>query len=93
MDDEVPVEFGIAAVYPNPFNSTARLMFTIPGSGHVTLRLYDMLGREVAALVDEDMASGRHDVTVSAEKLATGVYIARLKGMSNSAFIKLVVIK
>ncbi len=91
--DEVPVEFGIAAVYPNPFNSTARLMFTIPGSGHVTLRLYDMLGREVAALVDEDMASGRHDVTVSAEKLATGVYIARLKGMSNSAFIKLVVIK
>ncbi len=90
---EVPFEFGIVDVYPNPFNSTARLTFTLPKGEHVILRLYDILGREVEELLYEDMCSGKHNVTISAEKLATGVYIARLEGLSNAAFMKLVVIK
>ncbi len=92
-DIDIPIEFGIAGVFPNPFNSTAHLTFTLPKREHVILRLYDILGREVAELLDEDMCSGRHNVNLSAEKLATGVYIARLEGLSNAAFMKLVVIK
>ena len=64
--------------YPNPFNPTTQIRFTLLKPNHVTLVVYDMLGREVAKLADEQMAAGYHAVTWNASEKASGVYIYRL---------------
>lgn len=64
--------------YPNPFNPTTQIRFTLLKPNHVTLVVYDMLGREVARLADEHMAAGYHTVTWNASGKASGVYIYRL---------------
>lgn len=64
--------------YPNPFNPTTEIRFTLLKPNHVTLVVYDMLGREVARLADEQMSAGYHAVTWNASGKASGVYIYRL---------------
>ncbi|MDP8240616.1 MAG: T9SS type A sorting domain-containing protein [Candidatus Hatepunaea meridiana] len=96
VDDEwllAPTEFGISNTYPNPFNSTAKLTYTVPQAANVTLRLFDIMGREVITLVDERHKAGRYTTVVSGEQLTTGVYIARLEAMGVVSLKKLVVVK
>jgi hypothetical protein len=66
--------------YPNPFNPATRIRFGVsgPASGWVRLNVYDMLGGEVAGLVDERKPAGEYTVTFDAKDLASGVYICRL---------------
>lgn len=64
--------------YPNPFNPTTTINYQIPTSGNVTIKVYDILGNEVANLVDGYMESGRYEVDFDASSLASGVYIYRL---------------
>jgi len=64
--------------YPNPFTSATTISFTIPFSTHIDLRIYDVLGREVATLADRVFGAGRHTATWSAEQLPNGFYIAEL---------------
>jgi len=67
------------AAAPNPFAEATSLAFTLPRAGHVTLRLFDVAGREVATLVDRDRTSGLHRVRIDAAPLAAGAYFARLE--------------
>ncbi|MBL0062217.1 MAG: T9SS type A sorting domain-containing protein [bacterium] len=71
-------DYTLAQNYPNPFNAQTSFSFTLPMAGHASLKVYDMLGREVAKVVDGAMASGTHTVNWSAEGLATGVYMYTL---------------
>ena len=64
--------------YPNPFNPTTTIQFSIQQREHVTLKIFDMLGRELATLVDGDLSAGEHSVRFSAEPLPSGVYFYRL---------------
>ncbi|MBI4535150.1 MAG: T9SS type A sorting domain-containing protein, partial [Ignavibacteriae bacterium] len=64
--------------YPNPFNPTTRIRFTIPSSGFTTLKVYDVLGNEVATLVNQEMNSGSHETRWNATGMASGVYFYRL---------------
>jgi tetratricopeptide (TPR) repeat protein len=64
--------------YPNPFNPTTIINYQLSKSGHVTLKVYDILGREVATLVNENQNPGIHSTTFDASKLASGVYFYRL---------------
>ncbi len=64
--------------YPNPFNPATTLTFTIPGAGHVSLRVFNVLGQEVARLADGPMQEGSHAVTWNGSSFASGVYVARL---------------
>ncbi len=75
---EVPEENSLCQNYPNPFNPTTQIRFTLLKPLHVRLIVYDMLGREVARLADEQMSEGYHTVTWNASGLASGVYIYRL---------------
>lgn len=61
--------------YPNPFNPTTSISYQLPEAVHVTLKVYDLLGREVASLVNETKQAGRYNVTFDAGKLASGIYI------------------
>ena len=66
--------------YPNPFNPTTKIEFQIAESGFVSLKVYDLLGREVETLVDEIKNPGRYKVTFNGKNLSNGIYIYRLKG-------------
>ena len=80
-DGTLPARISLKQNYPNPFNPTTTIAFTIPGEGtlHVTsLRVYDVLGREVATLVNGRLAGGEHKVVFGAKELPSGVYIYRL---------------
>jgi len=79
---EIPNHYELSQNYPNPFNPTTTIHYQIPNAGHVMLKVYDMLGREVATLVDEMKESGFYTIVFHAEKLASGMYIARLTAQS-----------
>ena len=74
----VPSAFALLQNYPNPFNPNTGIRFQVPGVSDVRLIVYDILGREVAVLVNERKAAGTHEVPFDATGLASGVYIYRL---------------
>ena len=71
--------FNLHQNYPNPFNPSTVINYQIPENGLVTLRIYDILGREVRTLVNEQQTTGWYEVNFNASDLATGVYIYKLQ--------------
>jgi flagellar hook assembly protein FlgD len=65
--------------YPNPFNPTTVITYQLLTHGYATLKVYDVLGREVATLVNGEKSSGVHTVSWDASRLSSGVFIYRLK--------------
>lgn len=76
--NEMALEYSLTQNYPNPFNSQTSFSFTIPAADNVTLKVFDLTGREVATVVNGRMNSGSHTVNWTAEGLATGVYMYTL---------------
>ena len=76
--DGLPGQIVLDQNYPNPFNAGTEISYRLPFAAHVRLTLYDMLGREVRVLVDEDLAAGVHRARVDANGLAWGAYLYRL---------------
>jgi hypothetical protein len=74
----LPVEFNLSQNYPNPFNPTTTINYSVPKATPVTLKIYDILGREVATLVNEEKPVGNYTINFNAAKLASGTYIYRL---------------
>ncbi|MDD5360642.1 MAG: T9SS type A sorting domain-containing protein [Ignavibacteria bacterium] len=74
----VPDKFFMSQNYPNPFNPSTKITFGIKEAGFVTLKVYDMLGREVSSLVNKDLKAGTYDVTFSGANLTSGIYFYRL---------------
>jgi hypothetical protein len=76
---EVPSGVVLHQNFPNPFNPTTTITFELPATDHVSLRIYDMLGREVRSLMNNRMGPGTHSVRMDAGGLASGVYVYRLQ--------------
>jgi len=74
----LPDEYALSQNYPNPFNPSTIIEYQIPQSGNVTLKVYDVLGNEVALLVDEMKQQGNYQASFDASSLSSGVYIYRL---------------
>jgi len=72
-------EFNLYQNYPNPFNPTTNFDFVIPSSGLVTLRIYDLTGREIATLLDKEMLHGKYTVSFDASGYSSGIYFAELR--------------
>jgi hypothetical protein len=79
---ETPKEFALHQNYPNPFNPTTDIRFDIPEAGFVSLRIFDLLGREVSVLVQELRGAGRSHATWNAANAPSGIYYARMTATS-----------
>ena len=86
-------EYGLAQNYPNPFNPTTSISYSLKEDGLITLNVYDMLGRDVAELVNENQSEGYHLVEFNAANLPSGIYIYKIKTDEFSAFKKMLLIK
>jgi hypothetical protein len=78
VSTDLPEGYALGQNYPNPFNPVTTIQFALPESGNVRLAVYDVLGREVAVLVDRTMESGSHGVQFDAQDLNSGTYIYRM---------------
>ncbi|MCX7610937.1 MAG: peptidoglycan DD-metalloendopeptidase family protein [Ignavibacterium sp.] len=74
----LPIEFALEQNYPNPFNATTVITFKLPEAGHVQLKIFDLLGREVSTIVDEEKPAGEYHQFFDAFDLSSGVYIYQL---------------
>ncbi len=74
----VPVEFSLDQNYPNPFNPSTEIRYGVGQPGHVTIAVYDLLGREVGVLVDQRMDSGSHTLRFDGRGLSSGMYVYRM---------------
>jgi len=90
---DIPTEFTLNQNYPNPFNPATSIQFGLPKTGFVSLQVFDMTGRRVATLVDENKTAGWHTVSFDASNLASGMYIYRLQSGDFVSTRKLILVK
>lgn len=92
-NSNLPLEFALSPAYPNPFNPTTSISYSLPEAAQVLLQIFDVNGREVATLVNGTMNAGLHSVTFDAANLSSGIYFTRMNAGSFSASQKLVLMK
>ena len=93
LSSDLPMHFSLAQNFPNPFNPTTVISYQLSALSSVSLRVYDILGREVATLVNEKQNAGKYSVTFDGSRLASGVYFYRLVAGSHYATKKLLLLK
>ena len=81
-----PAEFTLSQNYPNPFNPSTSIKFTLPVASNVSLKLFNLLGEEVAELISAQMAAGLHQVELNADELSSGTYFYVIKATSDNGF-------
>ena len=89
----LPQDFNLSQNYPNPFNPSTKIEYSIPEASFVQLKVYDVLGNEVATLVDEEQSAGTYRADFSDSDLASGLYIAKLQAGNYSKTIKMSLLK
>lgn len=90
---QIPTDYTLAQNYPNPFNPVTKINYSIPKQGLVTLKVYDILGREVRTLVNEVKMVGNYTVDFDGTGLSSGVYFYRIQAGSFSETRRMVMIK
>ncbi len=93
VPEQTPLEFALLQNYPNPFNPSTRIPFSISRSGVVSLKVYDILGRELQTLVNEQLNPGSYEATFDGARLASGVYYYRLEANGFVQTKKLVLLR
>ena len=97
-DEIIPDKFILYQNYPNPFNPTTTIKFKLPKSGFTTLRIFDLFGKEIATLINENLNSGTYEVKFSTDELkdkslASGIYFYQLKSGKYSEMKKMILLK
>ncbi|MDD5362552.1 MAG: S8 family peptidase [Ignavibacteria bacterium] len=93
ISTEVPTVFSLSQNYPNPFNPVTNIQFALPKDEFVSMKVYDMLGREVNTLVNEFKKAGIYEINMNASSLSSGVYFYRIQAGSYSEIKRMVVLK
>jgi len=84
VHNTLPGSFKVDQNYPNPFNPTTTISYSIPKSGYVTLKVYNILGKEISTLVNKKETAGNYQITFDAKNLPSGAYIYRLSSNNNT---------
>jgi hypothetical protein len=93
ISSEIPNEFNLYQNYPNPFNPATNIRFDIVKSGVVKILIYDVLGREVANLLNENLTPGKYNITFNASNLASGIYYYKITTQDFTNIKKMLLIK
>ena len=91
--NNLPVQFNLDQNYPNPFNPSTRISFSIPEKSLTTLKIYDILGNEIATLLNEEKPAGYYELQFDASKLSSGVYLYKLQSNSFVQTKKMILLK
>jgi len=90
---EIPLSFRLKQNYPNPFNPSTTIKFSLPSSGYATLKIYNVLGEEVAVLLDKEITTGTYEVEWNADGFTSGIYFYQLKTGSFVQTKKMILLK
>ena len=88
----LPNEYSVVN-YPNPFNPSTTIRYALPKDGHVMLKVYDMLGREMMTLVNEEREAGSHEVRLDGTRLGSGMYLCRITAGGFTSVMKISLMK
>jgi hypothetical protein len=92
-EGSIPADFSLGQNYPNPFNPATRIPYSLQVSGFTSLRVYDVLGREVTTLVNENLQPGSYEATWNAEGLSSGVYFYKLESRGFTQTRKMILMR
>lgn len=90
---QMPKTFALEQNYPNPFNPSTTISFLLPKESHVALRIYNILGEEVATLANGVYQAGAHEIVWNPESIASGIYICQLQTEKGSISKRMVYLK
>jgi len=92
-NSEVPMTYDLAQNYPNPFNPSTKIKFSIPEAGIVTLKVFNLLGEEVATLLNAEKTAGNYEATFDASNLSSGIYFYKLEAQNFTSTKKMLLLK
>ncbi|MFA7419153.1 MAG: YCF48-related protein [Melioribacteraceae bacterium] len=92
-EQEVATEYNLYQNYPNPFNASTNIKYSLPASGYVSIKIYDVLGREVAVLANEEKKPGIYEVSLNASHLSSGLYLYKMQSGNYTETKKLILMK
>lgn len=92
-NNQVPNSFKLYQNYPNPFNPSTKIKYSLPQKGFVTIKVFDMLGREVRTLINSEQNAGQHEINFNAGELPSGIYFYRIDTGNSSMIKKMVLLK
>jgi len=90
---EIPIEYELQQNYPNPFNPSTQIAFNIAQSGQYSLKVYNILGQEVATLLSDQVSAGTHTLNFDASNLTSGIYFYSLRGNNFNQTKKMLLMK
>ena len=93
ISSEVPANYSLSQNYPNPFNPTTSIKFAVAKAGFVTLKVYDLSGKEVASLVNDNLSAGTYNYAFDGSKLSSGIYFYTIRANDFSETKKMMLIK
>ena len=93
LSEIIPMEFALKQNYPNPFNPSTTIRYDLPKGINVTLKIYDVMGHEVAELINQRQEAGDHEIVWNASGIASGVYFCRISAGDFTAVRKLILMK
>jgi hypothetical protein len=88
-----PDHYSLNQNFPNPFNPATKISYNIPADGFVIIKIFDVLGNEVASLINDNQKAGSHIITFDGSKYSSGIYILRLSSGNYSSSIKMTLMK
>ena len=89
----IPVKFNLYPAYPNPFNSTTTIRYTLPYPSSISLQIYNLCGQRMTTLFNSYKQPGIHAATLTANDLASGLYFVRLEGSGKVATQKVMLVR
>jgi hypothetical protein len=93
MSAAVPASYSLYNNYPNPFNPSTKIRYSIPFNSHVSLKIYDILGKEVAVLINSELQPGTYEAVFDAANLSSGIYFYKLETPSFVQTNKMILLK
>lgn len=93
ISSEIPVEFKLYENYPNPFNPTTSIKYDIANNSFVKLVVYDVTGKEVETLVNDNLQAGKYEATFNGKNYSSGIYFAKIEAGSYKHIVKMIMVK